>query len=518
MGCNLVMATEAAETAEERALKAEAAAIADNLEKWKLGNAEEKIAARKFLIPKGIMPGKLYKQEDIDYAWSDDLRSLTENVVRIHKCGLRPSCMCTGTLIDTGIPGLEGRVVLSCAHGALPELETLSLTQAFAGNRFVEFMDPEKIVHLKTFKCGDHSWEGLFHIKDDDFVSLSVEAEPQQGQFTKRIPVSDIYLRHDGTNSRNRFDICVILLGKPAVLAGKIVSGFPLRRMNPIGGSLELGNAYPHHVNLPKNKKPLIDGYGTTGVLEEQPSYAYLPRAIEEGVLGVDIKKAIILNGLDGIIAGLNANPRENIRGCSCAKFMANMAAIECKSQTRIACSHSNYSLDMAAISFNGAKFRLEHAKELPEDDPMRSWLIKNASESLKDARRQLENARKTLREQRESIWNDFSEKQSSAKAMIPFDGSSQVGSGFSGSLIVLKGQNESYDVLGIHSGPRFTPAMKGFVLAAAQRQVQIEEQLSAGSSVAVSVVRRAKRGVTMLWGYVTAFMMFLRHAVTRFQ
>ncbi|MDR2812320.1 MAG: hypothetical protein LBB05_00800 [Puniceicoccales bacterium] len=517
MGCDLAMAAEAAKTERERALKVDAAAIVDNFEKLKTGSAEEKIAAREFLISKSIMPGNLFRQSHVDFVWSDGLRSLTKYVVRVRS----DNCTGTGTLVDMGIPRLKGRVIVTCAHVVFPISWDLrrcrSLTQMFDGNRFFEFTDLQTFGHLGMYRDENFSEKGFFIFEEDTIARLSVVAEPRQGQTIDRIYVSDIYIFTDNSEERNYYDICLLILDKPVVFDEEIVSGIPLDQLKPMGGSLVIGNTHPYHICLPEERPEgelgdwllIVAGYGLAGIREMPMAYPYLPPDIKRDVFGDGIKKAISLRGVDLNGVGF----KQNILGCRCVDSMHDKLKLD-EMEAEFALHELDYFLNAAKNDFKGAENAFSRCSDSMLGDQGQQEWAKFAKEQLVSAKERLTFAR----ERAVSIVAELSEKRSSVKAMIPFYGRSQVGSGFSGSLIVLKGQNESYDVLGILSGPLFTSDIKDFMWNAAQRQLQIEEQLSAGSSVAVSVVRRAKSGVTILWEYVTAFMMFLRHAVTRFQ
>jgi hypothetical protein len=310
MGYNTVRATA---SSDEAALKAEAVEIDDNLRKWQAAgtSSEEKAVARKFLGKKGIFVEDLYRQEDIDRAWEDDLKEVTQSVVRVNQeCFENYSTMDigtgTGTLIDVGLPELQGRVVLTCAHVAVPnrtlEYRYLSISEILKiCNTIVPMGTTLQLIHLQASveNVITHKKE-CFEFNDNKFVRLTITPECQRGIAMNEVLISDIYLLTTNDAEMNSYDICVAILEEPVRFNGEIIPGVPLARLN-VMYDIRVADESPYHLSWQGSSRngsindvsPIVIGYGNTGYDNNPKLSIYLASDTVKSIIGSGSKKSI---------------------------------------------------------------------------------------------------------------------------------------------------------------------------------------------------------------------------------
>ncbi|MDR2806760.1 MAG: hypothetical protein LBB11_01215 [Puniceicoccales bacterium] len=522
MGYLTATATESLEPLNEDAsvLKAEAQAIAAHFQTWESAEAssEEKKEAKSFLRLKGIIVEDRYKQSDIDRAWGNSLIAVTRSVVRINKINAKvdDNSKCkptnisagTGTLINVGILNLCGRVVVTCGHCVLPGFSSddgvSSTAVATMGDKILSAnsQNLQKLIHFsrKPLQSGQNRIHppGFNQNKNSNLIRLSITTECQQGQMTN-IPITDIYILAKDQNSKECYDICVIILGKPVECNEEIVPGIDLNRLNVITDSINVSQESPFHIcwKNSNNFSPIAIGYGNTGIYNEPKSFSYLDRKTSNFITGSGTKKAIVLRGLD-----LNfTNYKQNMKACRCAQYLK-----------RIEAEAGNIILQGALKKCMDRGFKIERLLEDVESQYKSASNIKNRIDESKRsiynlqsarsqrfdfvslkrnynlAKTQLESVKKKLESMLKDTLKAVEEAKNSlnrGRTMAPFFAGSQAGSGFSGSLVfrVKKdiennednedNEDKNYDVFGIFSGPLFTEEIKSFIKNAAHHYNQ---------------------------------------------
>ncbi|MDR1434848.1 MAG: hypothetical protein LBI77_00375 [Puniceicoccales bacterium] len=455
---------------------------------------EEKEEAKKFLHSKGIIPEALYTKKDIDRAWSEDWLRVTQSVVPLHAMGMNriemdgtKVCLwgTTGTLVDVGIPGLEGRVVLCCAHAALPDFFDFrykhylrvfqgeeSITEELFRDRYrcaIVSVNSQDFGHFQRLDLG---WFDLgYSIPNFELV---IEAECEPGRPMDFIPVSDIYvLTVDG--GADCYDVALAILERPVEFEGEIVPGIDLNQLNVITDAIEIGDDMPFHMHLnefwpdnglSKNRCPVVIGYGRTGIPVEAAislEGVNLSEEQERIFFGSGIKKAIVLEGLDLNGQGVC----QNMKGCRCAgrlhgEMKMNLNLLERDLHRNAGNEYCNF----AAKCFEKMKKAQSAESKKIYCDRAKRWL-EFANES-----------KESMKKDRNQSLQEVNEIKEHLKLMKPFYAEPRCGNGFSGSLILRKSANggENYDVFGILSGPLFTDEIKDFIGNAAQYHLNNRE------------------------------------------
>ncbi|MDR0741099.1 MAG: hypothetical protein LBF34_05315 [Puniceicoccales bacterium] len=366
----------------------------------------------------------------------------------------------TGTLIDVGIPELDGRVVITCAHVVLPNegfrmgsnniKESLLSTNGW--NEIIS-IDSQKLSHFKWIDAGYLSSNGRFGFGKYD-TTCSVKAECQRGNFLDNIPITDIYLLTGDDEGTICYDIAICILKEPVKYKEAIVPGVELNKLNVFTESDKISTIYPYHFST--NVLSKVIGYGLTGLKGVVFDHLVLGFSDEQNqsFWGLNIKKVITLNGLDLNGQGVF----QNMHGCNCAECLRrkmelslSLVKVKCRPHIQL---HKEY-IDQATDYFQKAK-----ASALAE----KSGAVKFFS---KEVRRFLEMAKNEKNEIESKIIGIIAENRECLeqfRATKPSYALPLARSGFSGSLVVRKRDDENYDAIGIYSGPLFTGEIKSFI------------------------------------------------------
>jgi hypothetical protein len=446
--------------------------------KSKRSSEEHRKQAKEFLHSKDIIPEALYAQKDVERAWNGSWASFAQNVVFVNKdvynqdSGQFQLSSGTGTLIDVGIPELRGRVIVTCAHVVLPNFKdfhrkddnTEEFFSNINGSSKIISINSQKLRHFKRVNSG-YFFRKKFALGKNN-VTLSIEAECQRGKFLGNIPVTDIYVLTGNDAGTDCYDIAIGILKESVKYKGKIVPGVRLDKLNVFTEMERIDAILPrHHIRLegpsekalPVNKRPVVIGYGVTGLGKLVPNYlvSSFSEKQKQSFLGLNIKKVITLNGLDLNGQGIF----QNMLGCNCTNY-----------------SHPGVKLLLALME---ERDRLRHKYY--------EQYMKGANDCLQEAKvalcegnrqfakicciiaKQLLNRAKSQKEEEEKIINKGREYLEQFKAKMHCYAYPLSGCGFSGSLVVGESDNESYNVFGIYSGPLFTDEMKNFIVNATQ-------------------------------------------------
>jgi hypothetical protein len=295
------------------------------------------------------------------------------------------------------------------------------------------------------------------------------------------IPFTDMYLFTGNDDGTNCYDIAVCILKKPVEFEGKIVPGIELDKLKAFTETERVSAVSPrHHIRLegpsgealPVDQRPVVIGYGVTGLKDGQIPYRLSSSFSAEqmrSLWGLDIKKAITVNGLD-----LNGQGHlQNMLGCRCADFpwqMAELSLLQLEEKLRTQSCEAN--INQAADRLKKAADYLRRAK----DDILRKngrtmgpakACFEKARQFSKEARQFSEKAKAEMETGKREIehiiakgkeyFEQFSETKSSYALPL-------AGGGFSGSLVVSKRDDGNYNAIGICSGPLFTGEIKSFI------------------------------------------------------
>ncbi|MDR1303320.1 MAG: hypothetical protein LBJ81_01720 [Puniceicoccales bacterium] len=435
---------------------------------------EERQLDKDFLHKKDIFPEALYKPEDVARIWTGDLAQFSKNVVQIEKvrCAYNASSRIwladvfsgTGTLFDVGIPELEGRVVVTCAHVALPEFnQGHNIAQLLIGGEVIPF-GQQSIVHF--FRHSEACPKSFLLLEENGnawYDELSVRAECKPGEVSSNIPVTDIYVFAGNEEGTVCYDIAVLILEKPVKYEGEIIPGVELDQLSLVDMTGRIGEEAPRHIcleespgeALPEDKRPVVIGYGVSGGLSDS-MLQFFPEEKARSLLGNGVKKAITLNGLDAV----GKDELQNVKGCGCAslygyrkqELLFKRIELEKKIyEDWMKCANDSYKEIQAALAEgweNIAKIRREIAKG-----------------RLGEAKRAKEKIEELVAEYKKGM-NEFKEK----KSYYSFP---RCGEGNSGSFIFRKNDDGYYDALGILSGPLFTSDIVDFIKNAVQYQCE---------------------------------------------
>jgi hypothetical protein len=389
-----------------------------------------------------------------------------------------------------GVPELKGKVVLTCAHAVLPNFSYAGDSIGVMSRGYGTFLPMgnllmRKIHQFVHFQASvensvTHKKE-RFKFGDDDFVRLSITPESQKGQQAAEIPISDIYFLTGNDAAMHCYDIGVAILEKSVKCNGKIIPGLPLNRLN-VMNDIRVADEFPHHLSWNGSSSeeprtpyshPTVIGYGRTGA-PLKTLFPYLTQNVNESILGIGIKKAISLRGLDLRRRSVG----ESIQGCECADPSKYEYKLENNLRGPKALSDA---FDARLRALETICKEIETYREANEENLERvAAYLTFRKNDLKAAKKDLEAAKKELQSARKQAENTpqlLSEIQANAKAMRSSYASSQATYGFSGSLIFKKGEYGNYDVFGIFSGPRFTDTIKTFIENAAFHQKELQEQ-----------------------------------------
>jgi hypothetical protein len=444
----------------------------------------QKREAKEFFHSKGIIPEACYKQEDIDRAWNGELASFAQNVVcvgqNVHNkdSGQFQSYVGTGTLINVDKPGLEGRVLLTCAHAILPNFRFFydknnNIEELFSpenGGDQVISIHSQKLRHFKRVDSRCFFRERWFALGKND-VTFSIEVERRRGGWDN-IPITDIYILTDNEEGTNCYDVAVCILRKPVKLEGKIVPGIGLNELNTIQEVEIMDENHSFHIRLegssaealPVDKRPVVIGYGITGLkpLISKDLFLCFSEMQKRSLFGFGIKKVITLNGLDLNGQGVF----QNMKGCNCAEYSRSSTEFLLSSIERWG------KLEDLLIQFYEVCMR------------MATDCLQKMDAALREGNRMLAGAYrdlakqwlKTAKEKKDELKlkttekiNEGSRHLEQFRATKSLYAAPLAGCGFSGSLVVRKSDDGRYDAIGIYSGPLFTNEIKDFIKNAAQ-------------------------------------------------
>jgi hypothetical protein len=495
IGYNGVMATD---SSDRDALQLARGQVVNAFEALKSGIEEQINTAKELLHSKDIIPEACYTQKNVECAWNGKWAPFAQNVVcvnarKYNEANRQPQFSSgTGTLIDLSIPELQGRVVLTCAHVVLPNPKSNEnieeLFSAINGGNEVISIGLQKLRHFKQliFSSGGGPVEGWFSFNTDS-VSLSVEAECQRDEVLPSIPVTDIYLLTGNDRGTNCYDVAICILkesvkykikkslqvkkkfkGKTYLTTNveyerKIVPGVSLDKLNPFTETERIDATPFFHIHLegpsgeilPVDKRPVIIGYGLTGLGESVPDclVSGFSGEQERSFLGLGIKKVMTLNGLDLNGQGV----LQNMKGCDCAEHLRRMVGLslssleggfrfyeECVNNAELCFQTAGNILRKGCKQKAGKGYKLV----MEYYGRAKSFLGMARSE---------ENALVRLISKCRGYLEQF-------RAIKASDAAPLAGSGFSGSLVVGEGDDGRYDAIGVYSGPLFTNGIKDFI------------------------------------------------------
>jgi hypothetical protein len=299
MGYNAAMATDTTDALDEEALQLAVERVANAFEVLKNGPEEQRAEAKELLHSEGIIPEAFYAQEDIERAWNDEWVSFAQNVVIVNQTvhdavsGLSRQPAGTGTLIDVGIPGLEGRVVVTCSHVVLPKFRNLHIeNNSIAplcsdenGSNQILSIGSQKLRHFRQSNDESLHKAGWFGF-GENCVGLSITAECQRGEFSGENPITDLYVLMSKYTTTNCYDMAVCILKEPVKYKGEIIPGVSLDKLNAFTETERINEGFPCHICLedplgavlPMDKCPVVIGYGLTGLRD-----VYIPHHLSLG-------------------------------------------------------------------------------------------------------------------------------------------------------------------------------------------------------------------------------------------
>jgi hypothetical protein len=225
----------------------------------------------------------LYGTYDIESAWSDKCSKFTENVVRINSVYKTDEGIClpyigTGTLIDVGNDELRGKVVITCAHNVIDNMNIVSSIYGSSQDQYL------------ILQTGSDD----FFPKQDDLLTnkayISVTPEPERRD--ENLP--SVNTEQDAGNARHKVkkayiyrkngvmsDLAILILDNPIVngenqkLPGEIISP------DTVCGSRERNEA-----SVLDNADFCVIGYGMTGFGQLPGTMGGLSEAVRENQLG----------------------------------------------------------------------------------------------------------------------------------------------------------------------------------------------------------------------------------------
>ncbi|MDR1590959.1 MAG: hypothetical protein LBR92_03115 [Puniceicoccales bacterium] len=320
--------------------------VQENIEIWQSPEAlpEDKAQAKDFLASHEIEADDIYRPEDVRRAWEPKFTSLTRNVVRTNSLklenGYHLPMIGTGTLVDVGISGLEGRTVITCAHccgfddtvDSLAAMTRIDNNGDGAGvirtyyleggpfsrmrsNKYVSITSeieqtsaPLPICNtLDDFKAAltngsAYAIEGAYFFATTSSKMKIIQADADGNPLYERDADGNIIYELDV-----RFlDIAIAILRKPITRNGKIVSGFPFAQLNVANTEIlkeitilckhedgkpdtfERQEVQGHILGINPANPALIVGYGLTGCVSLMLDYAInqnLEQAVEQNRL-----------------------------------------------------------------------------------------------------------------------------------------------------------------------------------------------------------------------------------------
>jgi hypothetical protein len=284
------------------------------------------------------------------------------------------------------------------------------------------------------------------------------------------------------------YDMAVLVLKNPV--------RFPvlsLDQLNPIP-DITVEDEFPFHMDfggspqgeLRPEERPVAIGYGTSGFMEERQSFKYLPVEEMRISFGLDVKRAVIFPALDRNREGVF----ENMKPCQCTGPKSLELELKCLSSKASFC-RSTYKL----VKFYHNLIRIA---------PRREYYLK-AKEYIEQFRRHQEDLSK------------MKEDYSRHKDRRVLYGGPLSGPGFSGSLVLRKGEEGRYDVFGMYSGPLFTNEIKIFIGNAAQHYsthyAPLERgflrQMERGAGDIVWNLWRIEQGIERCWRRMVQWLGF---------
>ncbi|MDR0740108.1 MAG: hypothetical protein LBF34_00125 [Puniceicoccales bacterium] len=532
IGCNGTMVTASSDRDDLRA-EVERVANAFGVLRSESSTEEQKKQAKTLLNSKDIIPEACYTQEDIDRAWNGEWAPFAQNVVCVSKRmykktderGRQPKISTgTGTLIDVGIPGLKGRVVVTCAHVVLPNskdwhkknnsIKELCLNEN-GGDQIIS-IGSQKLRHFQQFVDGSVPGVGRFMFNENT-IDLGIKAECQQREILDRIQVTDIYVLNGNDEETSCYDIAICILAEPVQYKGVIVPGVELSKLNIFTETGRIDAMFPrHHICLerspgevlPMDKRPVVIGYGQTGLgwLVPDDLRSGFSLMQNQSFFGFWIKKAMILNGLDLYGQG---GALQSVLGCNCVEHSRYEIEGILLSMSENIQLYEEY-ISHAARCVQLAKISREcRHRPLGEEDrrliqewgnrPLEEETLEVFGEGVnmplkeEDLRRLEERVNRTFEHFRERAKEYLEEAESEKNLLMEMidEGRGHLerfratkslyadplaGKGFSGSLVVRKSDDGNYDAIGIYGGPLFTVEIKNFIENAIQYHQLPEE------------------------------------------
>jgi hypothetical protein len=392
----------------------------------------------------GIFPSDMYDKSAVDRAESEEWKDLARNVVKVRtNFGFG-----TGTVVS--FPGFERQVVLTCAHCILPKgREGLGNLSGFNSGLSVECGGQQMLMFSCSCPEGRPYGECRLRKKDPSF-SVSVSVPRGSSGEEVRIAVERIYLLNECNTSQ---DFCILILKKPMRDDEGVIPGIPFEKLIPIENLEVKSYEFPmlsiEDIETPDteqpmivkrivtSEQPMIIGCGRMGIDDDKKFKKFedkvSPRLIQE-ITGRGLKKAVFLRGLE-----LDKSENE-------------------EHITRF---------DGAFCYFDSMEWLMEKCgpefMEKMEGDIRRYIELGNveyAKQGIEKMKRLLQQIQATIK---------------GFHALRPFYSYSQVGKGFSGSLVFEKLENGNLNVYGLYSGGVFRNKEKCFIKNAVQHHMVMQ-------------------------------------------
>jgi myosin heavy subunit len=204
-------------------------------------------------------------------------------------------------------------------------------------------------------------------------------------------------------------------------------------------------------------------------------------------LFGSGIKKAIYLRGVDLNGQGVS----QNMKGCDCAEGLRCNAKLLSQSLDRsinedtqwfgwaIGCANNSFQIAKDFLA-EGNKLLAEGNESLAEGNESLAEKCRSfAKQSLDNAKNALAFAKTVmnkLKSDTKDILSKYKELSGQFKEQMHHYSYPLAKGGFSGSLVVEKNDDGSYNAVGIYSGPLFTDGIKSFIKNAALHYKNTEE------------------------------------------
>jgi hypothetical protein len=428
----------------------------------------QKECAMNLLNEIGVSPSDMYDKSAVDRAESEEWKDLARNVVKVRT----NSSFGTGTVVS--FPGFEGRVVLTCAHCVFPEgRKGLGNLSGFNSGLSVEWRGQQMLM-FSCF-CLEGRPYGMFNLRENDpdsyvFVSVSGGSDRELDFFDperRANAVERVCLLNEDNMSQ---DFCVLILKEPMRDDEGVIPGIPFEKLIPME-SLEVeSHEFPsprmflEHIVTPDTEQPtpdteqpikrivtpeqpMIIGYGHMGVDDDEKFRKFedkVSSSLIQEIMGRGLKKAVCLRGLELAKSG----GEEHIMAFS---------------------GESRYYHNMEWLIKNGPEFMEEIEGYIQANIEQGNLCVQAnmrecAKLRVKYAQQEIERMQGLLQYGQATI--------KGFHALRPFYSYSQVGDGFSGSLVVTKLENGNLNVYGLFSGGVFRHEEKCFIENAVQHHM----------------------------------------------